>query len=322
MARSHRLDHWLAAFLGTTLLGGCAQVLGLGDFTDGEGQGGGGMGGASTTTTTATTSTSTTGQGGDTQSGGGGAGGETTLCEPGEVVDCDYSGPARTEGVGDCKAGTKACLEDGSGFGECAGEVLPADEDCVSIGDEDCDGQPNDGCACDPGTVADCYGGAAGTEGVGACHKGTQACKDDGTGYEACEGEVVPSDEDCDAALVDEDCDGQVNESGGTCVCVPSSTTTCYSGPAGTDGVGLCTAGTKKCASDGLSYGACSGEVLPAAETCAAATDEDCDGGDCSLWGKHFDNAILVAVAGDAQGNSYRCRSCSDVDRRAFRSVT
>lgn len=64
-----------------------------------------------------------------------------TFCEPGTVEDCAYGGPANTEGVGPCVAGTRTCLGDGSAFGACMGEVLPDTENCATAVDENCDGQ-------------------------------------------------------------------------------------------------------------------------------------------------------------------------------------
>jgi hypothetical protein len=60
---------------------------------------------------------------------------------------------------------------------------------------------------CKPGTTAKCYGGPAGTAGVGACAAGTQICDADGLGYGSCSGAVVPETEICGNG-VDEDCDG------------------------------------------------------------------------------------------------------------------
>jgi hypothetical protein len=47
-----------------------------------------------------------------------------------------------------------------------------------------------------------------GTKDVGICEAGTLACKRDGSGYEACEGEVTPVVKTC-ASTDDEDCDGK-----------------------------------------------------------------------------------------------------------------
>jgi hypothetical protein len=71
--------------------------------------------------------------------GGGGGGGGSMACTPGSTVPC-YGGPANTKNVGPCKGGTATCKPDGSGFGECVGDVTPNPEDCTTVGDENCDG--------------------------------------------------------------------------------------------------------------------------------------------------------------------------------------
>lgn len=93
--------------------------------------------------------------------------------------------------------------------------------------------------------------------------------------------------------------------------CAPGSVMPCYSGPAGTESKGLCQAGSRTCEDDGITYGACVGEVLPTPENCASPTDDDCDGlapacqGEL-LWSKRFgDNneQFLYGVATDSVGN-------------------
>jgi hypothetical protein len=81
----------------------------------------------------------TGGSAGTNGSAGSGASTGSGVCTPGEMEAC-YSGPAGTEGVGICKAGTRSCNADGSGFGPCAGEVLPQAENCATPADESCDG--------------------------------------------------------------------------------------------------------------------------------------------------------------------------------------
>lgn len=134
-----------------------------------------------------------------------------------------YSGAPGTEGVGQCASGTQVCDDQGMPTGPCTGEVVPGDEDCDgALLDEDCDGAVNEdgaACMCAPGSVAPCYTGPEGTQGVGACAAGEQACGADGLGFGACVGDVLPGDEDCDADELDEDCDGQINEDGPGCVC-------------------------------------------------------------------------------------------------------
>jgi hypothetical protein len=81
----------------------------------------------------------TGGMGGTPMGGSGGVGGVPTFCPPGDVVSC-YEGPAGTAGVGQCSEGTSECLADGSAYGPCTGQVLPASEDPNAPGDEECDG--------------------------------------------------------------------------------------------------------------------------------------------------------------------------------------
>ncbi|WP_437999577.1 hypothetical protein WMF26_06340 [Sorangium sp. So ce185] len=81
---------------------------------------------------------------GDSGEGGGGGdgGGPSETCVPGSVIAC-YSGPAGTRGVGPCAAGTQTCRPNGLGFGDCVGEVTPAEDICSTPEDEDCDGDPH-----------------------------------------------------------------------------------------------------------------------------------------------------------------------------------
>ena len=71
----------------------------------------------------------------------GATGTSTTSCEPGTSAPC-YSGPEGTEDVGACASGTMECNAEGTGYGACAGEVLPAEDACATPEDEDCDGAP------------------------------------------------------------------------------------------------------------------------------------------------------------------------------------
>lgn len=53
----------------------------------------------------------------------------------------------------------------------------------------------------------------------------------------------------------------------------------CYSGPAGTGGIGICKSGVSACAWNGKSWLPCFGEVTPEpAERCETPEDDDCDG--------------------------------------------
>jgi len=171
------------------------------------------------------------------------------------------------------------CNAEGSGYGDCEGEVTPGVETCTTLVDDDCDGLVNeegDGCLCVPGATEPCYGGPAGTEGVGICVAGVSTCDATGTGYGPCVGEVVPTQEVC-ATAADDDCDGMANEDGPDCLCTPGQSESCYNGSAATEGVGTCVGGTQVCNAQGTGYGFCTGEVLPALEQCDGL-DHDCDG--------------------------------------------
>ena len=107
--------------LGLVLAGaGCQLVAELGDPTlrpMGTG------GGASTDATTTSTTSATTSTGGT---------GRCEVCTPGSTMPCYMWGPMGTEGVGTCAAGTLTCKPDGSGYGDCTGQVTPQAPQCAT----------------------------------------------------------------------------------------------------------------------------------------------------------------------------------------------
>ncbi len=58
--------------------------------------------------------------------------------------------------------------------------------------------------------------------------------------------------------------------------CTPQETRSCYTGPEGTEGTGICKNGTQTCGDD-AKWGKCKDEVLPTEEICDKK-DNDCDG--------------------------------------------
>ncbi|WP_437951151.1 hypothetical protein WME98_10195 [Sorangium sp. So ce296] len=105
---------------------------------------------------------------------------------------------------------------------------------------------------------------------------------------------------------------GSAQGGGSPEACVPGSTIACYSGTAGTSGVGRCTAGVQTCHSDGFGYGPCTGEVTPSAEVCATPEDESCDGDPhCPrppAWARGFGGTgadLGLSIASDAMANYY-----------------
>ncbi len=95
------------------------------------------------------------------------------------------------------------------------------------------------------------------------------------------------------------------------CVCEPDTVEDCYSDIPDTLNVGICVGGMHTCEPDGLSWGACEGEVIPHGENCFTAEDENCDGTtpDCTeLWSLAFGDELsqtIRSAAVDSEGNVY-----------------
>jgi hypothetical protein len=84
----------------------------------------------------------------------------------------------------------------------------------------------------------------------------------------------------CGSCVAPQTCGGggTANVCGATgSFCNPGSTQSCYTGPAGTSGVGVCHGGTTICDQSGTAFGPCSGQVTPSAEVCDGL-DNNCDG--------------------------------------------
>ncbi len=197
-----------------------------------------------------------------------------TSGNPAVLSQACYDGPVGTKDVGLCKGGTQTCQN--AAWTACQGEVTPVAGLCDGQ-DHDCDGVPDTCTACTPGQTQPCYDGKSGTLGVGLCKAGTQTCDVDG-GWGGCTGEVTPVSGQCDG--LDHDCDGLPD----TCqACTPGATQSCYGGPAGTEGVGICHSGTQTCGATGT-WGPCLGEMLP--------TRQGCDGKDDTCTGAIDKNAL------------------------------
>jgi hypothetical protein len=229
--------------------------------------------------------------GGSSQtSGGGGA----MVCTPSTEVRHCYGGFTETEGKGTCKGGEQKCSEDGSGFGDCVGEVMPTmADDCANDLDTTCDGKLS--CPCTPKETQICYDGMpATTAGVGICKSGMRTCNDDGKGFGECVGEVKPAVEDC-TTQADENCDGAVNEMASGCVCDPAV------GPSDCTGgqLGACAIGTHVCAADGKSYSECTPKLMPSFEDCFTPEDEDCDGKSAACMGTSSLSGAIGTTTGD-----------------------
>ena len=142
---------------------------------------------------------------------------EGCACTAGATQLC-YPGPTGAKGVGQCKAGSQTCGDQGetefSSWGPCQGAVLPGGEDCSDGIDNDCNGKVDDGpgCACKPKETRACYSGPPATRGKGQCKDGVETCNPAGTGWDTvCKGEVLPAQEICHDKI-DNNCDGQIDE--------------------------------------------------------------------------------------------------------------
>ena len=141
------------------------------------------------------------------------------VCSPGAVEACFHPNPDISSKqdlkMGVCHGGTRTCAADGKSWGICEGMEPPLSVPklakiegldkaaCTDILDNNCNGAVNEGCECDDGVKADCYGGNDGD--VGICKKGESTCV--GGDWGPCEGQVLPKVEQCDTPA-DEDCDG------------------------------------------------------------------------------------------------------------------
>ena len=209
--------------------------------------------------------------------------GGTELCN-GDDDDCDGTpdnglglGEACSAGVGACaQSGQTVCLPDGSAAcdatpGAVAAELCNGtDDDCNGVVDdtgvaEICNGIDDD---CDGEIDEDLGLGEACTVGAGACRgEGVQVC-DAENGLVTCSAQAAPPAEElCDG--LDNDCNGNVDDTPEGCACVDDSTVAC-----GSD-VGQCRPGQQTCVNGRL--GPCEGSTPPGEETCDA-TDNDCDG--------------------------------------------
>jgi hypothetical protein len=190
-------------------------------------------------------------------------------CRNGTTRSC-YNGPAGTENVGTCRAGSQTCVD--GRFGSCEGAIEPRPGVCTEAS---CTGAMNPGCECIVGNTQPCYTGPATTRGRGICRDGSQACVATASGstWGECTGQQLPESVDlCDGR--DHDCDGTPNNPPSGCVCSPGQTQSCYTGPAGTAGMGTCRAGSQSCTLVGgtASWGACTGEITPSPGNCNVAS--------------------------------------------------
>ncbi|MCB9740981.1 MAG: hypothetical protein H6747_17070 [Deltaproteobacteria bacterium] len=198
-------------------------------------------------------------------------------CVAGLQLSCDDNNPC-TDDACNAQAGcsnvanTAPCDADGDA---CTENDTCKDKACVAGAAKSCD--DNEQCtddSCDTKT-GDCQHAKK----SGSCDDGnpcttTDTCGDGATSYTCLAGPA----KDCDDKLscTVDSCDEKTGE------CVNTSAVgqpvACYSGAPGTEGKGICKAGTQTCTESGQ-LTACSGEVLPLQkEVCGNGKDDTCDG--------------------------------------------
>ncbi len=163
--------------------------------------------------------------------------------------------------VGACTSGMQECVD--GRWGACAGVVGPTPEVCDG-GDNNCDGQTDEGCACSDGATQPC-----GEPAVGDCTQGEQTCA--GGVWGACAGGVDPTPELCDDH--DNNCNGSTDEG-----CDDDGDGYCDATMAVVGTPAVCpstTSATLRDCDDGAA-----GTYPGAVEICANGVDTDCDGDD------------------------------------------
>ncbi len=103
-------------------------------------------------------------------------------------------------------------------------------------------------------------------------------------------------------------------------ICTPATTAACYTGEAGTKGVGACRGGTRTCDATGH-WGDCAGEVVPTAEACGDAVDNDCNGStdeNGDLDGDGFSTCTVGGGAADCCDTVADCDDPASVNPGSF----
>lgn len=146
----------------------------------------------------------------------------SSRCKKDDRQKC-YTGPAGTEGTGECQSGLRFCKNDGT-WTECRNEVVPTAEVCDGK-DNDCNGKVDDGIRPTPCTKQKgvCEGAVQRCEGA----KGWRMCED--KDYQKHNAAYEPQETRCDNK--DNDCDGVVDTLGPSQTCtLPGKQSDCAKG--------------------------------------------------------------------------------------------
>jgi hypothetical protein len=186
-----------------------------------------------------TTNNATHAGGGSSVGGSGSVGSGAGMTDPCADVTC---GPGEVCDSGNCVPGCSPTEPCPMGLTCCGDACIDIASDLNHCGmcDEPCAATPNQALSCASGLCT-----------PGTCDMGFYDC--DGDPANGCE-ESQP------------------------CSCMSGEVQSCYPGPSGTQGVGICATGTRTCNAAGTAWSLCNGFVLPSPELCANNIDENCDG--------------------------------------------
>ena len=122
-------------------------------------------------------------------------------CTPGETQEC-YTGPAGTKDIGTCVAGVAECQPDGANWGPCNGQITPVFDACSDGKDNDCNGTVDDAKDLDGDGWTPCDGDCCDVMNADGC---------------ADPGLVNPGAFDVAGNMVDDDCDGTMDNPQASC---------------------------------------------------------------------------------------------------------
>ncbi len=234
------------------------------------------------------------------------------VTNPAALCACSGSGTRPCPLPGACASGTQSCVS--GAWGSCS--IVAVGESCNAV-DDNCNGSIDEGLTVTCYTDADNDGyPAAGASPVQRCPDSTRTsaggCPANLTYRAPAPATVDCNDasatvnpgavEQCDAAMVDENCDGTANPPA-LCACSGTATRTCAS-------PGACAAGIQACASG--AWGTCS--IVPVAETCNGV-DDNCNG---SIDEGLTAGPCFVDADSDGYGTGIGQTLCRDATRGAF----